>query len=82
MRLVDAGRLHLTDSLRTVLPQYPQWRAVTLRQLLNHTSGIHSYTADPAWARTGLRRDFFAPLGMRSATYCPSRPSSSEYATS
>ena len=52
MRLVESGRLHLTDTLGTLLPQYPQWSRVTLRQLLNHTSGIHSYTASPTWATT------------------------------
>jgi D-alanyl-D-alanine carboxypeptidase len=51
MRLVERGTLHLSDSLSTLLPQYPQWRAVTVRQLLNHTSGIHSYTTTAEWRR-------------------------------
>src|SRR4051812_4968733 len=49
LQLVEAGKLHLTDTLGALLPQYPQWRGVTLRQLLNHTSGIHSYTAVREW---------------------------------
>ena len=52
MRLVESGRLHLTDTLGVLLPEYPQWSHVTLRQLLNHTSGIHSYTSNEAWAAT------------------------------
>ena len=51
LRLVERGSLRLSDSLGTLLPQYPQWRAVTVRQLLNHTSGIRSYTTNPEWRR-------------------------------
>jgi D-alanyl-D-alanine carboxypeptidase len=50
MQHVQDGRLHLTDRLGTLLPEYPAWKDVTLRQLLNHTSGIHSYTASKSWA--------------------------------
>jgi len=132
LRLVDAGTLSLADSLGKLLPQYPQWRNVTLRQLLNHTSGIHSYTTSGEWPRhwkedlkpaaivdfvakdtfdfapgtqwrynntgymllgmvlertTGvpyaeyIRRTFFVPFSMRSATYCPSRPTDKAYAS-
>lgn len=55
MQLVEKGRLHLTDTLGTLLPEYPQWRGITLRQLLNHTSGIHSYTSNRTWAATWSR---------------------------
>jgi D-alanyl-D-alanine carboxypeptidase len=45
MRLVEQGRLALDDSIATYLPRLPTaWRPVTVRQLLNHTSGIPSYT--------------------------------------
>jgi CubicO group peptidase (beta-lactamase class C family) len=125
MQLVEQGRIALGDSLTKYLPEYPQWRSVTVRQLLNHTSGIHSYTSNRDWAthwgddltpaqivdfvakdtfdfapgtqfrynNTGyvllgmildkvtgtpypdfVREHFFAPLGMRSAEYCPSIP--------
>ena len=50
MQLVQDGRLRLTDRLGTLLPEYGAWKDVTVRQLLNHTSGIHSYTASRAWA--------------------------------
>ncbi len=50
MQLVEQGRMSLGDPLTKYLPEYPQWRSITVRQLLNHTSGIHSYTANPAWA--------------------------------
>jgi CubicO group peptidase (beta-lactamase class C family) len=54
LQLVEQGRIGLGDPLGKYLSGYPQWRDVTIRQLLNHTSGIHSYTAVSAWqARMG-----------------------------
>jgi D-alanyl-D-alanine carboxypeptidase len=44
MQLVERGRIGLNDPLSKYLPEYPQWRNITVRELLNHTSGIHSYT--------------------------------------
>ena len=53
MRLVEQGRVKLDDDLTTYVPQFPlHGRRVSIRQLLNHTSGIHSYTSDPGWAKT------------------------------
>lgn len=41
MTLVDEGKLSLDTTVGEVLPDYPaQVRAVTLRQLMSHTSGI------------------------------------------
>jgi CubicO group peptidase (beta-lactamase class C family) len=53
MRLVDDGKLALDDTLGKLLPSAaPAWRGVTLRRLLNHTSGIRSYTGiGPRWQR-------------------------------
>ncbi|MCJ0869556.1 serine hydrolase [Streptomyces sp. AP-93] len=43
--LVDRGRLHLDDTIGKVLPAQPAaWHEVTLRQLLNHTSGLPDYS--------------------------------------
>jgi CubicO group peptidase (beta-lactamase class C family) len=131
MRLVERGAVRLDDPVTKHLPQYPQWKDVTVRQLLNHTSGIKSYTSSPEWRKhwgetltpaaliafvekdtfdfrpgtafrynnTGymllglliekvtkqpyaahVQRELFAPLGMRSATYCPSAPAGAAYA--
>jgi CubicO group peptidase (beta-lactamase class C family) len=49
LQLVDEGRLALDDTLGRFLPHYPRWSRVTVRQLLNHTSGIPSYTASARW---------------------------------
>lgn len=43
MRLVEQGKISLDDDLSKYLPDFPmQGNAVTIRQLLNHTSGIVS----------------------------------------
>jgi D-alanyl-D-alanine carboxypeptidase len=53
MKLVDQGRLKLDDDLSKYVPQFPlQGKHVSIRQLLNHTSGIHSYTSSPGWPKT------------------------------
>ena len=45
MRLVERRKVALDDSIAAYVPGLPAtWRAVTVRQLLNHTSGIPSYT--------------------------------------
>src|SRR5436305_691142 len=51
MQLVEQGKIKLDDSIGTYLPALPvAWRVVKVRQLLNHTSGIPSYTSlGPAW---------------------------------
>jgi len=53
MQLVEQGRAQLDDSIGTYLSPLPaSWGRVTIRQLLNHTSGIPSYTdIGAAWQR-------------------------------
>ncbi|UUU20538.1 serine hydrolase domain-containing protein [Streptomyces sp. DSM 40750] len=48
LRLVQRGALDLDSTIGRTLPQLPRaWRSVTLRQLLNHTSGLPDYSEDP-----------------------------------
>ncbi|MEV6017763.1 serine hydrolase domain-containing protein [Streptomyces sp. NPDC051997] len=48
LRLVDRRALSLDDTIGRRLPSLPrQWHAVTLRQLLNHTSGLPDYSQSP-----------------------------------
>ncbi|MEE4349367.1 MAG: serine hydrolase domain-containing protein [Pacificimonas sp.] len=50
MQLVDEGRVSLDDPVSKFLPDYPQPGAsATIRQLLNHSSGIQSYTQIDGW---------------------------------
>jgi CubicO group peptidase (beta-lactamase class C family) len=44
LQLVQEGRLSLDDTVGALLPTAPPpWRGITVRQLLNHTSGIRHY---------------------------------------
>ena len=51
LRLAEEGKLDLQDPLTEFFPDAPaSWRGVTVHQLLNHTSGIKSYTSlGPKW---------------------------------
>ena len=52
LRLVEQGKLSLDDSLIRHLPGVlpdETARKVSIRQLLTHTSGVHEFTAIPAW---------------------------------
>jgi CubicO group peptidase (beta-lactamase class C family) len=55
--LAEQGRLALSDPIGKFLPDYPaQGRAVTVEQLLTHTSGIPDYTSFPEWQAL-MRKD-------------------------
>src|SRR5258708_13547902 len=50
MQQVERGKLSLDDDLSKFIPEFPlQGHHVTIRQLLNHTSGIvdYHYLGDP-----------------------------------
>lgn len=50
LALVDRGVLSLDDTLAERLPELPDdWGEVTLRELLNHTSGLPDYAASEAF---------------------------------
>ncbi len=57
LRLIDQGKARLDDPLSKFLPDYPNGSAITLHQLLNHTSGVRSYTGMPGYMTEGVRRD-------------------------
>ena len=56
MLLVEDGKLGLDDVIQSVLTDYPtQGRTVTIRHLLNHTSGITNFNSRPEFPeRTDL----------------------------
>ncbi len=47
LKLAEQGKLILSDPLIKYIPDFPKGKEVTIRHLLTHTSGIHSYTGDP-----------------------------------
>jgi D-alanyl-D-alanine carboxypeptidase len=56
LQLAAEGALELDDSVEQWLPGLvPNGQAITLRQLLNHTSGIYNYTDDEALFRSLVR---------------------------
>jgi D-alanyl-D-alanine carboxypeptidase len=65
LSLVSEGRLTLDTTITERLPDLPAaWSTVTLRNLLNHTSGVPDYTADP---------DFQATVGANPQGYIAPR---------
>ncbi len=58
MLLVEDRKLRLDDTITSLLPDLPTaWSGVTVRHLLNHTSGIKSYT-NVATFRQTFRKDY------------------------
>jgi D-alanyl-D-alanine carboxypeptidase len=52
LQLVQQGRLDLDDTVAQRRPDLPRaWRRVTVRQLLNHTSGLPDYTHSAGFSK-------------------------------
>jgi D-alanyl-D-alanine carboxypeptidase len=59
LQLVAEGKLHLTDSVERWLPGLvPNGGEITIRELLNHTSGIPDYESDPRFLKPYLSGNF------------------------
>ena len=57
LQQVDAGKAGLNDALARFRPDFPGGQTITLAQLLNHTSGVKSYTGVPGYITGAARRD-------------------------
>lgn len=58
LMLVERGQVSLDDPIGKYFPDFPKAEGITVRHLLNHMSGIHSYTDQAFWDAT-------SPLGLR-----------------
>jgi CubicO group peptidase (beta-lactamase class C family) len=47
LKLQEDGKLNVNDKLSKFFPDFPRGDEVTIRHLLNHTSGIKSFTSKP-----------------------------------
>jgi len=57
LKLAEAGKLSPDDPVSRFLPDYPGAADMTLVQLLNHTAGVHNYTALPDMMAKMIRHD-------------------------
>ena len=57
LKLVEDGKVALEDPLSKYLPAFPNADAITVRQLLDHTSGVKSYTSIPGYFAEGIKAD-------------------------
>jgi CubicO group peptidase (beta-lactamase class C family) len=52
MILMEQGKLKLDDPIGKFIDDPPKaWEGVTLHHLISHTSGVHSYTAEPDYMK-------------------------------
>src|SRR3982751_1185982 len=88
MQLVQQGKLSLDDDITKYVPNAPtHGRRILVRHLMNHTSGIPSYTdVGAAFARNArfdlshdsllaiVRDELWLPNGLSSTVYCSVAP--------
>jgi D-alanyl-D-alanine carboxypeptidase len=55
LQLAEEGALSLDDALSRYMPDYQNASRITIRHLLNHTSGIHNYFEHPRYDRLVFR---------------------------
>jgi D-alanyl-D-alanine carboxypeptidase len=73
--LVDEGVLSLDDPLSDFLPDFPRARRITLRHLLEHTSGVFNFFESPRYVQEvfgdrARRWTFDEILGFVATPYC------------
>ncbi|WP_418605358.1 serine hydrolase domain-containing protein [Georgenia sp. SUBG003] len=79
LQLEAEGRLSIEDTVGRWLPQYPQWRDVTIRRLLNMTSGIPTYDEQSAFLADYAADPFVRFSKERLVGYVADLPATSGY---
>src|ERR671936_2092572 len=54
LQLVGEGKLGLDDPIQRWVPQVPNARHITVRELLNMSSGLYNYTEDTQWVQQAV----------------------------
>ena len=57
LKLVEAGKVGLDDPLSKYVKGYPNGDAIKVRHLLDHTSGVKSYTGIDGYMRESIKRE-------------------------
>jgi D-alanyl-D-alanine carboxypeptidase len=63
LKLEQAGKLSIDDTLGKWLPDYPAWKDVTIRRLLDMTSGIPNYS-ETEWMSKAWEKDPMRDLSL------------------
>ena len=75
LALVAQGKLSLDDTIGQVLPTLPKaWAAVTLGELLHHTSGVPDFSASPAFQKAVSASLQTAPPPEQLLSYVANEP--------
>jgi len=75
LSLVSAGRLGLDDTIGLRLPYLPRkWHRVTLRQLLNHTSGLPDFVESKAFVAAVTANPRQAPAPRELLMFVADKP--------
>jgi D-alanyl-D-alanine carboxypeptidase len=73
LQLAEEGRLRLADTLDRYLPGVvPKGKGITVRQLLQHRSGLANFTDDPSWLEEASRSPATRPID--SVRFAASQP--------
>ncbi len=52
LQLEERGKLKVTDTVKSIFPDYPGGEKITIHHLLTHTSGIPNFTDSPDYFKT------------------------------
>jgi D-alanyl-D-alanine carboxypeptidase len=74
LQLEAEHKLSINDRIGKWLPEYPAWRAITIKQLLNMTSGIQDSLAQPAYLRAYATNPNQVFSGKRLVSYVAGLP--------